>query len=225
MKWIDIHRHTPVQDPNVITLVNLDKDFQVDPQLPSTNYFSTGIHPWWIQEIDIDQALEKMKSLSLHKSFLCFGEMGLDLAVKIEIKTQVDVFEKQLNLAKVHSPEYIVIHSVRAYNEILGAVKRVRYEGKLIFHDFNASSVILSSLVSQGHLLSFGRHLFSEETKAYKLFNNIPVENIILETDDSSEVVIEEVYKQAAQLREMDINVLKEKMQLTFSKILAARKN
>ncbi|PIP96502.1 MAG: hypothetical protein COW00_10255 [Bdellovibrio sp. CG12_big_fil_rev_8_21_14_0_65_39_13] len=222
MKWIDIHRHSEIiQNEDVITVLNLDKDFQK----PNDRYFTVGIHPWWIEEVNRDEALKTMIQLAQDKNFICFGEMGIDRAIEVSLDTQIKVFEVQLELASEYSPHFVIIHCVRAFNEILGAVKRTNYKGTLIFHDYNASEEITKELLAHDYCLSFGRHLFNDSTKAYKQFKNIPVENIFLECDDWKDMTIQEIYQKASEIKGMEVENLKMAIHKTFEKILLTRKN
>jgi len=220
MKWVDIHRHSVnLQNDDVISVLNLDKDFKK----ANDHYFTVGIHPWWIKEVDCDDALEAMIKLSQDKNFICFGEMGIDRAIELSYEIQISIFEKQLELAREYSPHYIIVHCVRAFNEILGAVKRTKYKGTLIFHDYNASEEITKELLSHGHLLSYGRHLFNDSTKAYKQFKDIPLQNILLECDDWEEKTIQDIYQKASEVKGIEIDVLKMSLYKQFKKILLTR--
>lgn len=218
MKFIDIHRHSPIDNKEIKTVINLDKDFAA----PANQLFTVGIHPWWIKEINLKDGLKKMSELSESEHFLAFGEMGLDRAIETDFDLQIKYFEAQIELAKLFSKKVVIIHCVRAFNEILSVVNRLRYPGVLIFHDFNAGEVIAQELTKKGHILSFGRHLFNPVTKAYKVFEQVPLTQILLETDDWYQVEIEGVYQEAAKLRGIEFmefkKIIHDNYQRIFSK-------
>lgn len=218
MTFIDIHRHTPPTKELGHTVISLNLN-HLQGEKPDNFPFTVGLHPWWIKEIDTHQALLRIKELSQLPNYLCMGEMGLDRAIETDFNLQIEVFTSQIELAKMLSPRAIVIHCVRAFNEIISVINKTQYAGKLIFHDYNAGEDITLDLIKRGHYFSFGRHLFNEKTKAFKVFKSIPLSQIFLETDDWSEVEMANVYQKAAELRSIEVSQLELQIERNFQLI------
>ncbi len=81
LKYINIHSHTYIPDPETIQLLNVFPGEQEKLQLPC--YFSVGLHPWHVKEDTLDQEIERVRSFASLPSVLAIGEAGLDKAVSI----------------------------------------------------------------------------------------------------------------------------------------------
>jgi TatD DNase family protein len=57
--------------------------------------------------------------------------------------------------------------------------------------------------------------LFKEESKAFKSFLKLPLENIFLETDDA-DISIDEVYEKAARLKNIALEQLQVQIELNY---------
>jgi Tat protein secretion system quality control protein TatD with DNase activity len=64
-------------------------------------------------------------------------------------------------------------------------------------------------------LLSFGKNLFYE--KAQQVLRQIPDSAFLLETDTAPALSIEEVYRQAASVKQLDVDELKSRLFHTFA--------
>ena len=99
----------------------------------------------------------------------------------------------------------LIIHCVKAFNETFQLLQQQRAQGPVIFHGFAKNSALAKQLVNKGYYLSFGKHLLTPSGAI--TFKTIPLEYIFLETDDS-EIMIEEIYKTAASIKNIDITTL-----------------
>ena len=204
--FINIHTHRPHKN-GTWSIQNLFKDFD---SIGSLFYYSVGIHPWHIDENTIATELAKVKMASELKNVLAIGECGLDRVCKTPYKLQEKIFIEQLLWAnEIAKP--LIIHCVRAHREILFLLKEYNNLAPVIFHGFNNNEEIANSIIDAGHMISFGKSLMYPN--AENVFSKIPIENIFLETDDN-EIIIDDIYKQAAKIK----NISTERLSLQIQK-------
>lgn len=210
--FIDIHRHS--MDKGLADLV-LQNVFHSDAShIKSTGYYSAGLHPWHVNESSLARDIKMVKEMSQYPNVIAIGEAGIDKVIKADIQLQKKAFEAQVDIAK-EADKPLIIHCVRAYDEILHYRKEKNHSSPWIIHWFNASLETANELIRKNCFLSFGHMLFNYESKAYKTFCQVPAENIFFETDDAG-ITICEVYLQAAKLRNIDVEDLKAQINLNF---------
>jgi TatD DNase family protein len=164
-------------------------------------FFSVGLHPWHVSEKTWEDQVSRVESAANHMNVIAIGEIGLDKAVNVAYDLQYSAFEKQLVIAaSLRKP--VIIHCVRSYSEMLFYRKNCDQSIPWIFHWFNSGEQMAAELISKNCYLSFGHLLFNVKSKAFQLFKNLPADRIFLETDDAG-YSIQEVYKQAAMIRNM----------------------
>ncbi len=210
MQFINIHNHNK-QCTN-LALINL---FPEDvAAIEETKFYSVGIHPWEVSKIDIDEQINTIKKAASLKNVLAIGEIGLD-KLHSNFDLQKDVFLKQINIAKeVEKP--IIIHCVKAFSELLEILKTEKLKIPVIIHRYSGNITIAGELLKFGCYLSFGHELFNTKSKTPKVFKKLPLENIFLETDDA-EITIEAVYKKAAEIKNVTVTEINEKILSNFN--------
>ena len=111
----------------------------------------------------------------------------------------------QINLAnEVHKP--LIIHCVRAIEEVLASLKKANCRVPVIFHGFNKGPEMTDQILKHGHYLSYGKSLLSSE-KSMNAFRQTPFDRIFLETDDSG-LQIESIYAAATTLKQVELEIL-----------------
>lgn len=209
---IDIHRHTATPGNADIVLRNL---FHTEiNEIESGKYYSVGLHPWHLKPGSFDTDFQEMVNAFKQKEVVAIGETGLDKAIDTDINLQLKSFENHLHYA-IELDKVIIIHCVRAYNELISIRKNCHHKQPWIFHWYNASPQIGKELIKKNCYLSFGHMLFNETSKAFKTFLNIPLSNVFFETDDAN-ITITDVYKKAADIRKIKVNNLVEQIKTNF---------
>jgi TatD DNase family protein len=175
-------------------IVNAAEDFEM---LNAQVNYSAGLHPWFLKENSAEIEFESLKRVCKQDHVLAIGECGLDKVCETPLALQEEYFAKQIDLAnEIRKP--IIIHCVRAYDEVLSLLKDKMNSVPVVFHGYNRNMNIARNILDHGHYLSFGKHLLkSDDVRA--VFQSVPVEKIFLETDDSAER-IEDIYTVAATL-------------------------
>lgn len=178
--------------------------------------YSVGIHPWFLD--DAEKQLERFYKYIKNPRVVAVGEIGLDKN-KPDFEKQVYYFKEQLKTAKeIDKP--IIIHCVKAYQEVLQILNEEKITNTLIFHWFNGSFQLAEQLIKKGYYLSFGKSLFQETGKTLKAFKNIPLTNIFFETDGFN-IEIDYVYKKAAEIRQINISELKKVILQSYYKVFS----
>ncbi len=204
MRYIDIHTHRPRKDEN-IQITNV---FAQDLMHDNPNYFfSAGLHPWHISEVNPEQCFESIEASIANKNMLAIGECGLDRHIKLDFALQEKYFSKQINLADKHSKP-LIIHCVRAYPDLIKLKKEFRSEVPWILHGFNGNFETTQSLLKHGFYFSFGEPMLKDQTK-HDIFRSIPTNRFFLETDDH-EISIQKIYLFATEILRIDEELLGE---------------
>ncbi len=199
--FLNAHTHHFSHQSDVLDLYNqFPKALNDDAKL-----FSVGIHPAYIKTSSIEEELAIIRENLSNKNCLAIGEIGLDKLCETDFELQIDVFERQLQLAS----EYrfpVIIHSVRAYQEILHIRKKLKLTIPFIFHGFNKNEQILNQIIAQNCYASFGKNLLYNKNLQI-IFAKLSANQFFLE-NDASEISIKEIYTIAAEIRNSTIEEL-----------------
>jgi len=148
-------------------------------------FVSIGVYPAYAEEYD-DKIEEELIKLAKDEKVVAIGEIGLQYTEGMPEKSvQKEVFVRQIKLAnKLKLP--IVIHCREAFGDLMQILNEnkeyLTYGGTL--HCFTGSKEIAKELIKLGFFISLGGvSTFKNATKLKETVKEIPLENIILETD------------------------------------------
>lgn len=199
--FFNAHTHHLSNDSTVLELYN-----QFPNKLNNgVKLFSIGIHPAYIKTSSIEEEIRLIKQNLSNKNCLAIGEIGLDKLCETDFKLQIEVFEQQLKIAEEFKIP-VIIHSVRAYQEILQIRKKMKLTIPFMFHGFNKNEQLLHQILVQNCFVSFGKNLLSNKNLQI-IFAKISANQFFLE-NDASEIPIKEIYAFAANLRKITIEEL-----------------
>jgi TatD DNase family protein len=151
-----------------------------------------GVHPW-----DAERGYE----LPNFEEYDIVGEIGLDYCCKADRNMQRELFERQLQIAStIDKP--VVIHNVRATEDILKILTRYPQLRGVLFHGFIGSQQQAESIVKRGYYLSFG-HRSLRSSKGRNVIATTDIRRLFCETDDDPNLAIEEIYAEVAKIRNM----------------------
>lgn len=206
--FIDIHTHRPSSSGVDLFAVynhilNGDSNNQDFSFLPPV---TAGLHPWHIQEEDPFKGISFLEELLASDDLLAVGECGLDKVIHVPLVIQQEVFQKQIRLAQQYAKP-LIIHCVRAFEEVLVTLKNEKFTGHSIFHGFNKNKDLADQLIRKGYYLSFGASMLTG--KLDEILTTIPLEQLFFETDDVA-MDIKQLYTYTAQLKKISLNELKE---------------
>jgi TatD DNase family protein len=209
--FINTHTHAQLYDAK-IELVNLGIGAADKP-----NYYSYGLHPWFIQKEIFEDQLQDLKIMVHEKRCLAIGECGLDKLSKVPFDLQEDVFIEQIKIAnQVQKP--LIIHCVKAFNELINCLNLNDNKVPVIVHGFNNNENIARILVNEGLYFSFGKALLGYDSNAAKAIKNVGRRRFFLETDDA-DLSIKYIYKKAAELLGIDEEIIKQQLQSNFESV------
>ncbi|QTE24523.1 TatD family hydrolase [Polaribacter cellanae] len=208
---MDIHTHKKSSAENVFSIEN-KYPTSVDFSLP----FSMGMHPWFINKNKIEEELLIVEKQLQHKSCLALGECGLDKVTEADFELQEEVFRKQVRLSEKYNKP-VIIHCVKAFQEIIEIKKEIKPRQKWILHGFNKNIQVAKSLLKNGILVSFGAAIIKNE-KLQKVVLEIPLDALFLETDDS-EVEIQEIYQKVANIKSIEVKELQKIIKENFTNL------
>ena len=211
-KFINLHTHTFSDNSDYLEIVN-QYPSNFDDKIP---YFSIGIHPWKINQNEIENELKIIEHKLQFINCLALGECGIDKRIEIPINLQSEVFEKQILLAiKYNKP--LIIHCVAAFAELISIKIAHKISVPIIIHGFSKNVIVANQLIDHGFYLSFGKYLM-QNTDLQNVFQSVPIDKIFLETD-SSTYSIEDIYKTAAKIKDLDLLSLQNQIKENFNRV------
>ena len=166
---------------------------------------SLGIHPWYV-DADFDNQLAKLEQYATLPNVVAIGECGLDKLTATPWHLQERTFRQQIQLANtLHKP--LIIHCVRAYDEVLQILQQEQVQVPVVFHGFNKNVQIAQRILAQGYYLSFGAALLNDQSPAIMAIQVCPEDRFFLETDDA-DIAIGQIYEKVADIRKTDLDAL-----------------
>lgn len=215
MQKINLHTHCLTHDESIQVLNVFAQELL---EVNDSQFYSAGLHPWHISENDTDKCLLEIEKAGIDKRMIAVGECGLDRLITTDFEIQQSVFRKQVDIAeKLQKP--LIIHCVRAFNELIVIKKQCQSNLPWIIHGFTGNQEITKSLIRQGFYFSVGEPMLKDPRK-YDAFREIPMERLFLETDDRN-ISIENIYLLAAKIREIDEISLIESIHFNFKTVFS----
>jgi TatD DNase family protein len=199
----DVHTHQPKENA-ILNCLATEKT--------PTQWFSVGIHPWYLENLETQ--FSHLQEKAKDNNCLAIGEFGFDRLCGTSLETQAQVFDFQYQLAHlINKP--IIIHCVRAFDLLIPKIKNSKVA--IIIHGFNQNETIFNQLLALPNLyFSFGAAIKKENSNAQKALKKLDKDHFFLETDDQSEIKIEELYAIAA--KSLNLSLLEVENQLEKNK-------
>jgi TatD DNase family protein len=155
----------------------------LEKRYPEVCFAMQGLHPCSVKS-DFKDSLHHIEQSLTGRPFAAIGEIGLDFYWDRTFeKEQYQAFHQQVEWAKsFHLP--IVIHSRDSMEQTIRVV-REHQNGNLrgIFHCFSEDENLAKEIVELGFYLGIGGTVTYKKSKLPEALKNIPLENIVLETD------------------------------------------
>ncbi|HPE87575.1 MAG: TatD family hydrolase [Bacteroidales bacterium] len=209
-KYIDIHTHHTEVSPDCIRILNYCPGYDREHPEGSKQYFSVGVHPWYIESV---KKMPGMELFSL-RNVLAIGETGLD---KLR-GPAMDVQERWFVMHIMRSEQLskpLILHNVKSTQKILEHYKRNKPLQPWIMHGFQGNSNAIKQFERLPVYFSFGiRALISSKTIDF--FRRVDPSKIFAETDENS-AAIELVYLSLAKIRETSVMELKKQVYKNFA--------
>lgn len=145
-------------------------------------YCALGIHPSEVKNAR-EEDFEKIVELSANKKVVGIGECGLDYYWdKSFADEQKRVFLKQIEIAKALKKS-LIVHDREAHKDTFDLLKDIN-EIPVIMHCFSGSFEFAKECIKKGFYIALGGVVtFKNAKKVHEIAKNIPLENLLLETD------------------------------------------
>lgn len=185
---------------------------------------SVGLHPWFVSEVDWvrDEQWDWLTKVAREEKVLLLGECGLDKLQGPDLVYQQFVFEHCLSLAEqLQKP--VVIHCVRAYEELFSCIAKIKPTIPLIIHGYARKATILKPLLDRGLYISYGAAILQPGSAAAQSLAQTPLEKLFLESDDKMQPITD-LYACAAQIKGMSIQELETALQNNLTTLLRGSK-
>ncbi len=191
--YYDIHTHNRTSEPGVVQIYNMHQPLAATAD---NGLLSAGLHPWYITDVAAEMAM--LEQVAASDNVIAIGECGLDKVCATDMAIQTDAFGRQIALAEcLRKP--LIIHCVRAYEEVRAILTKQRVSVPVVFHGYNKKRELAAQLTAQGWYLSFGSALLNNSSAGDALAA-IPADRFLLETDNSN-ISVREIYSKAAGIR------------------------
>ncbi len=210
MVYHDIHTHQtkkPCTEETKIIAIDLH---ELMPSAKASNiYYSVGLHPW---DLDIN-SMPTIQKYAEKQEVIAIGETGLDKPKTKnpeEFILQQEFFKAHAELSET-TKKPLIIHCVKAWDELLDIKKDVKPSMPWIIHGFRGKEIQAIQLINAGFHLSFGAH-----------YNRAALETawengrLFAETDDGNRS-IQLIYRQIAQDLNIKEEALSEKIKEVFN--------
>lgn len=207
MDFFNIHTHSLVHPESEILAQSPDL-FPSD-KLPV--YTSIGIHPWFLTEENAESQWKALQKQVSHPSVLAIGEGGLDKLKGPDMELQVKILKQQVALSEEKSLP-LIIHCVKAFNELIQLKKELRPHQPWIIHGFRGKEALAIDCIRHGFYLSYGEHFQENALKA------TPQEKLFIETDES-EILVQEIYQSIALVHGIGLQELMESVKKNVKEV------
>lgn len=157
--------------------------FELENQFPENIFLMAGLHPTHVKD-NFDEELTVVNKVLQERKIYAIGEIGIDLFWdKTYLKQQQEAFRTQITWAKEKNLP-IVIHCRDAFDEVFEILEQEKSKDLFgIFHCFTGTLEQAKLAISYHMKLGIGGVVTFKNGGIDKFLNEIPLNNIVLETD------------------------------------------
>jgi TatD DNase family protein len=216
--YLNFHTHHLTNMENTIEILN------TNDTISDNSLQAMGLHPWCLaDEMTANAQFAQLKAKVMTYPILLFaiGETGLDKLCSTNWGLQNRVFRQHITLSEqVKKP--LIIHCVRAHQEILAIHKVAKPKMPWILHGFDKNVELAFQMYQHGFRFSLGATLLHPTKNWSAFFEKIPLTHIFLETDDRQDITIQTIYAAAATWANVDIETLRKQIFQNFELVSQA---
>jgi TatD DNase family protein len=167
-----------VEPSNLLTVFEIAQKYQ-------NVYGTQGVHPHEAKHFN-DQVKNIIEQNAIHPKIVALGEMGLDyFYLHSTRQEQIATFEAQLELAqKLKMP--VVIHSRDAEDDTISILKNfgTTFNRQAVIHSFTGTNKLADFALDQNYFIGVNGIITFKSANALRdIIKNIPVKNLLIETD------------------------------------------
>ena len=155
----------------------------LEAEFPAQVFLMMGLHPTHVKE-NVAEELAQVKAWLDKRKFYAVGEIGIDLYWdSTYLKQQQEAFRTQIQWAKERKMP-INIHCRNAFDEVFEILEEEKGAGLFgIFHCFTGTLQQAKKALSYNLKLGIGGVVTFKNGKIDQFLNEIPLSEIVLETD------------------------------------------
>jgi TatD DNase family protein len=211
--FIDIHTHGAKAIPGIFSIDNIMAHEGRTADDVSGFAFTYGIHPWFLNIDNSQQLIKNVNDIVGHTDLLAIGEAGFDKLRGPSMDIQHTAFKMQVLISEeIKKP--VVVHCVKAWDELLPVHKKLQPEMPWLIHGFRGKYELAMQLLSKGMYLSFWFD-FVMRPESSNLLRSLPPGRIFLETD-GAEVDIRDIYRKVSDDLGLTVDELKSILHTNF---------
>lgn len=207
MDWFDIHTHKALHPGNEI----VSYDVSALPPEGEQGAISIGIHPWFLTEANAEAQWKALQEAVESRRPIAIGEAGLDKLKGPSLECQTAVFQKVALLAEERELP-LVVHCVKAFNELIRLKQEIRPRQAWIVHGFRGKAPLAEELQRHGFYLSLGASFQAEA------IIGISKKRLFIETDESK-TPVEDIYLSVADALHIGLQELKEAIKMNVNAV------
>ncbi|MFL9838389.1 TatD family hydrolase [Flavobacterium sp. ST-75] len=157
--------------------------YELEAKYPDNVFLMMGLHPTYVKD-NYEEELAHVERELAKRKFAAVGEIGIDLYWdKSTLKQQQYAFKHQIQLAKKYNLP-INIHCRDAFDEVFEVLESEKGDDLFgIFHCFTGNFEQAQQAISYNMKLGIGGVVTFKNGKIDQFLNDIPISNIVLETD------------------------------------------
>lgn len=157
--------------------------YELEKAFPEHIFLMAGLHPTHVKE-NYEEELLFLENQLKERNFYGIGEIGIDLYWdKTTLAIQQDAFKRQIRVAKQYKLP-IVIHCRDAFDEVFEVLESEKGEDLFgIFHCFTGNLEQAQKALTYNMKLGIGGVVTFKNGGIDKFLKEIPVSEIVLETD------------------------------------------
>jgi TatD DNase family protein len=193
--YIDIHVHGGRPARGIFILESLMAHEERSADNLSGVAYTYGIHPWFLNENNYREQMTSVENNVGNSAIIAIGEAGFDKLRGPSPELQRKVFEEQVIISETQLKP-LIIHCVRAWDELLLVHKKLRPRMRWMVHGFRGSVELAKQLISKGMYLSVWFD-FVLRQESSNLMRSLPQDRFFLETD-GADVDIRDIYKKVS---------------------------
>jgi TatD DNase family protein len=197
-QYIDLHTHSTWNYPHIFSIYNLVIPKELETFRETGQTVSTGLHPWYIDPLWEGFLMSLVREAAGFSNVVAIGECGIDVKIETSYEKQQTIFMEQVSIAEEFNKP-LIIHCVRAYQQLLKLLQQKKPKVPWIFHGFNQNEQVAKDLIRNGAYLSVGADLFKENSKIRKSLPGISIDHLFFETDNWQQPVWK-IYAEAARM-------------------------
>lgn len=157
--------------------------YELEAKYPDNVFLMMGLHPTYVKD-NYEEELAHVERELASRKFAAVGEIGIDLYWdKSTLMQQQYAFKHQIQLAKKYKLP-INIHCRDAFDEVFEVLESEKGDDLFgIFHCFTGNFEQAQQAISYNMKLGIGGVVTFKNGKIDQFLNDIPISNIVLETD------------------------------------------